>query len=235
MNNDVAVEDIFNHWDLPRDGQTFFAKDNHESLSLFLDMSSNATYVLLPAPYMDLLVKWEKETTCIQLAPMTPENTAGGFIGTVNSVEIFSDVYADPKRSYVRGAPIIFGQWGGKFSRQLEYQRTPYYAAKVDCAKYCVVKGDQWSELLFKSASRPEHILIPARLVPEFNEAMNNEVWEMRREPDIEKHFNGHLGWYKSIPVYTDSFMHRRMIDHTDQIAVYYKWQMAQPPKPQDV
>lgn len=226
-----TVEDQFNYWDLPRDGQTFFAKDSFESLALFLDMSSHATYVLLPAPYVDLLVKWEKETTCIQLAPMVAENVAGGFLGTVNSVEIFSDIYAKPEFSYVRGAPIIFGQWGGKFSRDLEYSRTPYYAAKVDCAKYCVVKGEQWSELLFKHASRPEHILIPARLVPEFNEAMDNVVWEMRREPDIEKHFNGHLGWYKGIPVYTDSFMHHRMTSDDDLIEVHYQWQMGQPAK----
>ncbi len=226
-----TVEDQFNYWDLPRDGQTFFAKDSFESLALFLDMSSHATYVLLPAPYVDLLVKWEKETTCIQLAPMVAENVAGGFLGTVNSVEIFSDIYAKPEFSYVRGAPIIFGQWGGKFSRDLEYTRTPYYTAKVDCAKYCVVKGEHWSELLFKLASRPEHILIPARLVPEFNEAMDNVVWEMRREPDIEKHFNGHLGWYKGIPVYTDSFMHHRMTSDDDLIEVHYQWQMGQPAK----
>ena len=230
MNKDVAVEDIFNHWDLPRDGQTFFAKDNLESLALFLDMSSNATYVLLPAPYMDLLVKWEKETACIQLAPMTPENLEGGFIGTVNSVEIFSDVYADPKRSYVRGAPIIFGQWGGQFSRQLEYQRTPYYRAKYDRTSYFPVTGEQWDEKLFNIVhGRPEHILIPARLVPKFNEAMNSEVWEMRREQDIEKHFNGHLGWYNGIPVYTDSFMHRRMINPNDLIEIHYPWKMGQP------
>lgn len=226
-----TVEDQFNYWDLPRDGQTFFAKDDYDSLALFLDMASHATYILLPAPYIDLIVKWEKETNLIQLAPMTPENVAGGFLGTVNSVELFSDVYAKPEVSYVRGAPIIFGQWGGKFSRDLEYERTPYYAAKVDCAKYCVVKSDQWSELLFKHASRPEHILIPARLVPEFKLAMDNVVWEMRREPDIEKHFNGHLGWYKGIPVYTDSFMHHRMIDDLDRIEVHYQWQMGQPAK----
>lgn len=230
MNNDVAVEDIFNHWDLPRDGQTFFAKDNFESLALFLDMASNAVYVLLPAPYIELLVKWSKETTLIQLAPMTPENTAGGFLGTVSSVEIFSDIYASPAFSYVRGAPIIFGQWGGKFSRQLEYSRTPYYQAKIDCAKFCVVKGDAWGEQLFKSPSRPEHILIPGRMLPDFYVAMDNSGdWELRREQDVEKQFNGHIGWYKSIPVYTDSYMHRRMIDHTDQIAVYYKWQMGKP------
>lgn len=229
-----SVTDQFNHWDLPRDGQTFFAKDNSDSLSLFLDMSSNATYVLLPAPYMDLLVKWEAETNCIQLAPMTAENMAGGFIGTVNSVEIFSDVYAKPDRSYVRGAPIIFGQWGGKFSRALEYERTPYYQAKVDCAKYCVVKGYQWSVDLFKSPSRPEHILIPARMLPDFyNAVQGTEEWEMRRGDcsNIESHFNGHIGWWKSIPVYTDSQMHRRMIDHHDLIEIHYQWQMGQPKK----
>lgn len=228
-----TVEDQFNHWDLPRDGQTFFARDDHESLALFLDMTGNATYILLPAPYMDLIVKWEKETNLILLAPMTPENTAGGFLGTVNSVEMFSDIYANPDRSYVRGAPIIFGQWGGKFSRDLEYQRTPYFRAKCDRDKYLPVTGDAWNEDLFKlSQSRPEHILIPQRLFPDFLAAMtNSEAWELRREENVEQNFNGHIGWYKSIPVYTDSYMHRRMVNQNDLIEIHYKWQMPQSPK----
>lgn len=225
-----TVEEQFNYWDLPRDGQTFFAKDDYDSLALFLDMTANATYILLPAPYIDLIVKWEKETNLILLAPMTPENTTGGFLGTVNSVEMFSDIYAKPEFSYVRGAPIIFGQWGGKFSRELEYQRTPYYAAKIDCAKYCVVRGGEWSDLLFKSPNRPEHILIPQRFLPDFYNAVTSVDWELRRGDcsNIEQQFNGHIGWYKGIPVYTDNYMHRRMIDDLDQIEVHYQWQMGQ-------
>lgn len=228
-----TVEEQFNYLDLPRDGQTFFAKDNHDSLALFLDMSANATYVLLPAPYMDLLVKWGKETTCIQLAPMTAENVAGGFIGTVNSVEIFSDIYAIPEFSYVRGAPIIFGQWGGKFSRALEYERTPYYTAKKDSAKYCVVKGEEWGQSLFKSPNRPEHILIPQRFLPDFYDAVSAVDWEVRRGDgsNVEQQLNGHIGWYKGIPVYTDTYMHRRMIDAKDLIEVHYQWKMGQPKK----
>lgn len=227
-----TVEDQFNYWDLPRDGQTFFAKDDYNSLALFLDMASHATYILLPAPYIDLIVKWEKETTLIQLAPMTPENTAGGFLGTVNSVELFSDVYAKPEFSYVRGAPIIFGQWGGKFSRDLEYHRTPYYRAKVDCAKFCVVKAEEWGQSLFKSPSRPEHILIPAHHLPDFYNAVSGtEDWELRRGDgsNVEEQLNGHIGWYRSIPVYTNSYMHRRMIDDLDRIEVHYQWQMGKP------
>jgi hypothetical protein len=230
-----SIEDQFNYLDLPRDGQTFFAKDNQESLALFLDMTANATYVLLPSPYMDLLIKWESETNMIQLAPMTADNVAGGFIGTANSVEIFSDVYAIPEFSYVRGAPIIFGQWGGKFSRDLEYTRTPYYTAKKDSAKYCVPqKSEVFDDSLFSgSTSRPEHILIPQRFLPDFYNVVSAVDWELRRgdSSTIEQQFNGHIGWYKGIPVYTDSYMHRRMINDEDLIEVHYQWHMGQPRK----
>lgn len=230
-----TVTDQFNYWDLPRDGQTFFAKDDHNSLALFLDMTANATYILLPAPYIDLIVKWEKETNLIQLAPMTPENTAGGFLGTVNSVELFSDVYAKPEFSYVRGAPIIFGQWGGKFSRDLEYERTPYYTAKIDSAKYCVPqKSEVFDANIFSGPNRPEHILIPQRFLPDFyNTVSGTDDWELRRGDgsNVEQQLNGHIGWYKGIPVYTDTYMHRRMIDDKDLIEVHYQWHMGQPKK----
>lgn len=226
-----TVEEQFNYWDLPRDGQTFFAKDNLESLALFLDMSSNATYVLVPAPYVELLVKWAAQTDCIQLAPMVAENVAGGFFGTVNSVEIFSDIYASPKFSYVRGAPIVFGQWGGAFSRILERERTPYYSARENAEGYFVTRSEGWDkETLFVSGDRPERILIPQRFYPAFLNAMDYASWEVRKESsNIEQHFNGHIGWYNSVPVYTDSYMHRRMINEADLVEVHYKWK--QPPQ----
>lgn len=224
MNKSVA--DIFNYWDLPRDGRTQFLYDDEYSKAAFLDMAKDAVYILIPGCYSEIITKWAVEEPAFQLAPMTEENMKGGFIGTCNSVEMFTDAFAPKHLRYPVGVPCVFGQWGGKFSVQLETERSPYYAAKLNAEGFAIIRTtgfdpDRVAE--YYPDRKPVRILIPRRFYSEFLANVSADDWSPKRGLTIEEQFNGLTGWFRGIPVLTDDYLNDRMANPNDLVEFHFR------------
>jgi len=228
-----SVTDKFNYWDLPRDGHTLFLKDNDWGISEFVHCADEAAYVLVPACYHEMIVRWSLEDSSIQLAPMTEENMRGGFFATCNSVELFTDAFAAQDRRYPAGSPCLFGQWGGQFTVELETERTPYYRLRKDARNYAHIERDGGTEDIanvvkpfslwgVKGPYKVECILLPYRFVPDFYANEDLMAKFARRATataaNVEKSFNGYIGDYCGIPVYTDEYLHKALSDNSDPI-----------------
>jgi hypothetical protein len=220
-----SVADQFNHWDLPRDGRTLFLYDDEHACNTFLDLAADAVYILIPGCYSEYIAKWAVENKAFQLAPMTEENMQGGFIGTCLSVEMFTDAFAEKGRKYPAGAPCVFGQWGGKFSIQLETERSPYYAAKRNVEEYSIVRTTSWMPVPpgIDPRNEPERILIPRRFYSSFLSQVTATDWHPKRGQSIEQQFDGHTGWFRNVPVLTDDYLNDRMINPNDLVEFHYK------------
>uniref|UniRef100_A0AB39CDZ2 Uncharacterized protein n=1 Tax=Pseudomonas phage HRDY3 TaxID=3236930 RepID=A0AB39CDZ2_9VIRU len=232
----MSVTDKFNYWDLPRDGRTQFLYDDEYSLASFLAMAEDAAYILIPGCYSEIIAKWATEDAAFQLAPMSLENMQGGFIGTCNSVEMFTDAFAGKDRRYPAGAPCVFGQWGGKFTVELETERSPYYRLRNEPDNGMDQEWREWDRDAFWTAPRYGKgvfmevvgILLPRRFVPDFYADPELMARFARRATGtvstVEENFNGWLGDYCGIPVYTDDYLHRAMVDNSDPIV----WKVKQ-------
>nr|DAF93739.1 MAG TPA: hypothetical protein [Myoviridae sp. ctshb19] len=228
----MSAKDIFDYWQLPRDGRAMFLHDTPESCAQFIHEASDAAYVLIPAPYADLIAKWIVDCPeNFRSAPMTQENMRGGFIGTCNSVEMFTDAFAGRDRKYPAGAPALFGQWGGAFTRALEMERCPYYNLRHTLNPRETVNFSVWSQKAISNAGQSHRngigfdrqiacILLPCRFLQDFfNDA--ELMADYKRRPstgDVEQSFNGLLGFWRNIPIHSDAHLHPKMVNKDDPI-----------------
>lgn len=228
----MSVKDIFDYWHLPRDGRAMFLQDTPESCTQFMGEAASAAYVLIPAPYTDLIAKWIVDNPeNFRSAPMTAENMQGGFIGSCNSVEMFTDAFAGRDRKYPAGAPVLFGQWGGQFTRALEMERCPYYNMRHTSNRADTVNFSVWSQKAISNAGQIHRngvgfdreiigILLPCRFLNDFfNDA--ELMADYTRRPstnDVEASFNGLLGHWRNIPIHSDAHLHPKMVNTDDPI-----------------